>query len=158
MKPVQILTRTNLYMTQLVNPPRYVLGGSCCPLLPWLITPYKIKPESPSSHVVFNQVHACGMLMVDKAFGLLRDRWRLLSERCKEGQAEALPYVVVAACLLHNFLADCGEPVQEKVLLGTEVEPDHVPGFADFEGEGDGGGARMRDALASHLIIARPQT
>ncbi|KAJ4745743.1 nuclease [Rhynchospora pubera] len=157
MKPFQILTRSNLYHTQLVSPPRYVLGGSCCPLLPWLITPYQIRPESPSTHVVFNQVHACAMEMVNKAFGLVKDRWRLLSEKWKEGQAEALPYVVVAGCLLHNFLENCGEPVPEKVLLGTELVPEPLPGFADFEGEGDEGGIRMRDALASHLIMARPQ-
>ncbi|KAJ1700318.1 hypothetical protein LUZ63_000097 [Rhynchospora breviuscula] len=157
MKPLQILTRSNLYHTQLVSPPRYVLGGSCCPLLPWLITPYTIGPQSPSTHVVFNQVHACAMDMVNKAFGLVKDRWRLLSEKWKEGQAEALPYVVVAGCLLHNFLENCGEPVPEKVLLGTELVPEPLPGFADFEGEGDEGGIRMRDALASHLIMARPQ-
>lgn len=157
MKPVQILTQTNLYQTQLVTLPRYVLGGSCCPLLPWLITPYKIGLESPSGHVVFNQVHACGMEMVNKAFGLVKDRWRLLGQSWKEGQAEALPYVVVASCLLHNFLENCGEPVPEKVLLSTDVVPEPLPGFADFEGEGDEGGVRMRDALASHLIMTRPQ-
>ncbi|XP_078150970.1 LOW protein: nuclease-like protein [Carex rostrata] len=157
MKPVQILTQTNLYQTQLVTLPRYVLGGSCCPLLPWLITPYKIGSESPSGHVVFNQVHACGMEIVNKAFGLVKDRWRLLGQSWKEGQAEALPYVVVAGCLLHNFLENCGEPVPEKVLLSTETVPEPLPGFADFEGEGDEGGVRMRDALASHLIMTRPQ-
>jgi DDE superfamily endonuclease len=122
------------------------------------MTPYKISTESPPSHVIFNQVHACSMEIVNKAFVLVKDRWRLLSEKWKEGQAEALPYVVVAGCLLHNFLENCGELVPEKVLLSTEAVSKPLPGFADFEGEGDEGGVRMRDALASHLIMARPQT
>lgn len=98
------------------------------------------------------------MEIVNKAFGLVKDRWCLLSERWKEGQAEALPYVVVVGCLLHNFLENCCEPVPEKVLHSTEALPESLPGFADFEGEGDEGGVRMRDALASHLIMARPQS
>ena len=48
--------------------------------------------------------------MIERAFGLLKGRWRRL--KCLEIQAvEEMPSVVSAGCLLHNFclLADEGD-------------------------------------------------
>ncbi|KAJ0961309.1 hypothetical protein J5N97_000715 [Dioscorea zingiberensis] len=40
----------------------------------------------------------------------LRSRWQLLRVVWKEECAEALPLVIVACCLLHNYLIKCSEP------------------------------------------------
>ncbi|KAJ3677255.1 hypothetical protein LUZ60_002979 [Juncus effusus] len=152
MIPIQILRRTSLFKSGLIVPPRYVLGDSSCPLLPWLITPYRKDPNSDlvSSQLVFNEVHNQGMEIVNKAFRMVKDRWRLLIGGWKETQAHALPYIVVTSCLLHNFLISCGEPLPEaEKMVPIEM------GFGEFEGEGDEGGERMRDALASHLFNVR---
>ncbi|KAL6651929.1 hypothetical protein ACP70R_010854 [Stipagrostis hirtigluma subsp. patula] len=164
--PAEILPRTKLYSSQSIvlanaphgeliggSVPRYFLGPACSPLLPWLVTPYKEETgaaDGLSKESIFNHVHAHGMQVVRNAFGHVRARWRLLEE-CWEGECqEALPYVVVAGCLLHNFLIKCGEPMHEGIQVGANCDADV---FVDFEGENDKEGERIRDVLAAHLSL-----
>ncbi|PKA51492.1 hypothetical protein AXF42_Ash002857 [Apostasia shenzhenica] len=162
MPPAEILPRTKLYSSQAVvlaggpplqlngvgsSVPRYFLGGSCCPLLPWLLTPFAGN-HGGGAAAVFNVVHGRGMELVHRAFGRLRARWQLLRGVWKEECAEALPFVIVAACLLHNYLIKCSEPLPEDwEAVAAEVES----GFPEFEGTGDEAGEKIRGALASHL-------
>ncbi|KAL5214601.1 hypothetical protein ABZP36_003753 [Zizania latifolia] len=169
MAPADILPRTKLYSSQslvLANAPhgeliggsvpRYFLGPACCPMLPWLVTPYTNMDamDDMSKERIFNHVHSHGMLLVRNAFGHVRSRWRLLDECWKGECQEALPYVVIAGCLLHNFLIKCGEPAPEEVQGSADAEL-----FSDFEGEKDKEGKRIRDVLATHLsLVAINQT
>lgn len=168
MAPAEILPRTKLYSSQslvLANAPhgeliggsvpRYFLGPACCPMLPWLVTPYNDMDakNGMSKESIFNNVHSHGMRLVRNAFGHVRSRWRLLDECWKGECQEALPYVVVAGCLLHNFLIKCGEPDPEEIQEGAAAEL-----FSDFEGEKDKEGERIRDVLAVHLsLVSRNQ-
>uniref|UniRef100_A0A0A9ENT3 DDE Tnp4 domain-containing protein n=1 Tax=Arundo donax TaxID=35708 RepID=A0A0A9ENT3_ARUDO len=91
------------------------------------------------------------MQVVKNAFGHVRARWRLLEECWKGECQQALPYVVVAGCLLHNFLIKCGEPMPEEIKGDADA-------FVDFEGEKDKEGERIRDVLAAHLsLVSRSQ-
>ncbi|KAK3006057.1 hypothetical protein RJ639_016675 [Escallonia herrerae] len=53
--------------------PQYVLGGSCLPLLPWLLMPFGGSGESRTnvswSEAAYNSVHGHGMELAGKAFG-----------------------------------------------------------------------------------------
>jgi hypothetical protein len=91
--------------------------------------------------------------VVKNAFGHVRARWRLLDESWKGECQEALPYVVVAGCLLHNFLNKCGEPMPEEIQGNSDADE-----FGDFEGDKDMEGERIRDVLAAHLsLVSRNQ-
>ncbi|XP_003579375.1 protein ALP1-like [Brachypodium distachyon] len=161
-----ILRRSKLYASQsrvLANAPhgeliggsvpRYFLGPACVPLLPWLVTPYKDAADGMSKESIFNGVHAHGARLVERAFGHVRARWKLLGESWKGECQEALPYVVVAGCLLHNFLIKCGEPMPDADGVPAEADV-----FVDFEGERDREGERIRDVLAAHLsLVSRNQ-
>ncbi|PQM42023.1 hypothetical protein Pyn_25598 [Prunus yedoensis var. nudiflora] len=96
--------------------PQYILGDSCFPLLPWLLTPYIRSDEADSFgslEKAFNSVHSRAMGLVDTAFGRVRARWQLLSRQWKEECVEFLPFVIVTGCLLHNFLIKCSEPMPD---------------------------------------------
>uniref|UniRef100_J3M1Y4 DDE Tnp4 domain-containing protein n=1 Tax=Oryza brachyantha TaxID=4533 RepID=J3M1Y4_ORYBR len=168
MGPAEILPRTKLYSSQslvLANAPhgeliggsvpRYFLGPACCPMLPWLVTPYNDMDakDDMSKESIFNHVHSHGMRLVRNAFAHVRSRWRLLDECWKGECQEALPYVVVAGCLLHNFLIKCDEPAPEEVQRCAAAEQ-----FPDFEGEKDKEGERIRDVLAAHLSLTAQQS
>lgn len=144
--------------------PQYILGESCFPLLPWLITPYRNTDTDDhddedddvdvddgclnlsSSKQAFNSVHNRGMELLDTAFGRLRARWRILSKEWKEESIESFPYVVVTCCLLHNFLIKSNEEFPDE---DSDYIRDHD--LPDYEGEGDETGERIRSAIASDL-------
>ncbi|OAY85879.1 hypothetical protein ACMD2_16389 [Ananas comosus] len=161
MTPAEIVPQTKLYKAQSAilatgpsvelsgsSVPRYIIGPSCCPLLPWLVTPFGKHDSEPNSSKcgIFNHVHARGTELAEGAFRLVKARWRLLSTTWKEECADALPYVVIAGCLLHNYLIKRDEPLLDEVEVGVEEE-----GFPDFEERGDEVGERIREVIASHL-------
>ncbi|KAL0340450.1 UNVERIFIED_CONTAM: hypothetical protein Sradi_4561800 [Sesamum radiatum] len=127
--------------------PQYILGDSCHPLLPWLLTPYsENNRELSSSEIAFNGVHRRGMELIGTAFGKVKQRWKLVGKKWKEQCIEAFPFVIVSCCLLHNFLIKCSE-----MLPDEHAEGYRDAGFPVFDGEDNESGKRIRDALASHL-------
>ncbi|KAJ8767702.1 hypothetical protein K2173_020642 [Erythroxylum novogranatense] len=133
--------------------PQYIIGDSCLPLLPWLLTPYRtssIREESfNSGKREFNAAHKRAMGLVDTAFGRVKARWKLLGRRWKEECVECFPFVIVMACLLHNFLIKCSEPLPEDCVGWFKEEQ-----LAVFNGETDDeSGCRIRDSIAEHLSL-----
>ncbi|KAM0974345.1 hypothetical protein ACFX13_017829 [Malus domestica] len=165
MKPESIFRQSKLYLgveesRDLLNGPafelgngnsipQYILGDSCFPLLPWLLTPYVRSDEADSfssMEKAFNSVHTRAMGLVGTAFGRVRSRWQLLARQWKEECVEFLPFVVVTGCLLHNFLIKCSEPMPDDNVKGLKEEELPV-----FDGQVNESGERMRDVLAMHL-------
>lgn len=168
-KPQSILHQTKLFLRveesrELLNGPcyqlsdgnsvpQYILGDSCFPLLPWLITPYVRSYEEGdsfgSAEKEFNAVHNRAMGLVEMAFGRVRARWQLLSKMWKEECVGYLPFVIVMGCFLHNFLIKCSEPLpEENVGDSREGEEELTP---VSEVEVDESGRKIRDAIAQHL-------
>ncbi|WVZ12402.1 hypothetical protein V8G54_016932 [Vigna mungo] len=134
--------------------PQYILGEPCFPLLPWLLTPYNRVNEEDSfgsAERAFNCAHGNAMELVGNAFGGLRARWQLLatSRKWKLECVEHLPFVVVAGCLLHNFVVKCNEKMSDEGVGKGCLEKEE--GFPAFDGVGDENAVRVRDALAMHL-------
>lgn len=130
--------------------PQYILGDSCFPLLPWLLTPYNRVNEEDSfgsAERAFNDAHWNAMGLVRDAFARLRATWRILGaqRKWKRECVEYLPFVVVACCLLHNFVVKFNDGVKDQVVMEKEQ------GLPAFDGVGDENGVRVRDALALHL-------
>ncbi|KAG6496874.1 hypothetical protein ZIOFF_044749 [Zingiber officinale] len=160
--PAEIVTKSKLSKTQALllgtasstrelnggSLPKYLLGGSCCPLLHWLLTPYRDGESSSNSSkaATFNHFHACAMELVNRAFARLRMQWRLLPTSWKEECVQALPYVVVTSCLLHNFLIKSGDFMADGTYTSAVQQE-----FPNFDGKDDENGQRIREILATHL-------
>ncbi|XP_059635208.1 protein ALP1-like [Cornus florida] len=129
--------------------PQYILGDSCYPLLPWLLTSFVKSDERSSlssSERAFNSVHSRGMELVGTTFGRVRTRCQLLSKPWKEECIESFPFVIITCCLLHNFLIKCSEPFPDEAACYSKDQE-----LAVYQGEVDENGLRIRNALATHL-------
>ncbi|CAH9070304.1 unnamed protein product [Cuscuta epithymum] len=132
--------------------PQYILGDSCFPLLPWLLTPYPGSAEegdlSPAE-AAFNAVHDRAMNVLRKSFGRIRMRWKLVADKWKGQCDEAFPFVFVSCCLLHNFCIKCSELLPDESAQFLR-RIDEFPVCHDVEF--DNSGKKTRDALASLLV------
>ena len=79
-----------------------VLGDEAYPLLPWLIKPYNFGSALTRSDKLFNKKFCSARVTGERAFGILKARWRCLLKRL-DNQMENVLAAVIACCVLHNI-------------------------------------------------------
>ncbi|KAK3107882.1 hypothetical protein FSP39_024372, partial [Pinctada imbricata] len=80
----------------------HLLGDAAYPLKEWLLTPYRDNGHLTRKQRRFNEVHSAKRQVIERAFGLLKNRFRRLQfinmisidEICK---------TIVCACVFHNI-------------------------------------------------------
>lgn len=94
----------------------FILGDAAYPLSTWLMKPYPIQASiCHSAKRSFNITHAKARVVVEHAFGRLKQRWRrLYSMDCKKVATAAM--WVHACVILHNFCE----------LKGDFLEPEQI--------------------------------
>lgn len=63
-------------------------------------------------HEYFNFKLSSARMRVEQSFGLLKNRWRMLTGTMLH-DATAMADIVTAACVLHNLLIDSGDNVMD---------------------------------------------
>ncbi|XP_065418090.1 uncharacterized protein LOC135974373 [Chrysemys picta bellii] len=126
-----------------VEMPIVILGEPAYPLMPWLMKPYTGSLDS--SQDLFNyRLNKCRMV-VERAFGHLKGRWRTLLTRSDLSQTN-IPIVIAACCVLHNLCESKGETS----MAGWEAEANHLA--ADYA-QPDTRAIRRAHQEAQHIRV-----
>lgn len=95
-------------MRRVIPRGRYLLGDLAYPLRPWLMPPFSCKLghvlPPPERH--YNKLQAGTRICVERAFGILKARWRLLGGRVRQHDKHDVAKVVTACTVLHNICCD----------------------------------------------------
>ncbi|XP_066600049.1 putative nuclease HARBI1 [Prorops nasuta] len=94
-------------LTNAENPllPRtlHLLGDSAYPLLINVLTPFRDSGNLAPQQIKYNVKHASIRSVIERAYGLLKGKWRRL--KCLDVNSISMANnIVAAACVLHNFL------------------------------------------------------
>ena len=92
--------------------PHIIVGDEAFPLLHNVMRPYPGKTEGTLTReeAVFNYRLSRARMVVENAFGILAQRWRIFSRKIPLS-TKNVDKVVKAACVLHNYLCeDCTVP------------------------------------------------
>ncbi|CAJ1061507.1 putative nuclease HARBI1 [Xyrichtys novacula] len=112
-----VLRRSPMYKEYLYPPAGYALlgdGGYPCLRHPvTIIMPYR-HPLAGRVEERFNQHHTRARNVVERAFGMLKTRWRAIFLRALEIRAVFAPKVVTACCILHNLCLATGDIPEEE--------------------------------------------
>ena len=112
-----------------INP--YLVGDAAYPLSKWLMKPFPYSRNLSAQQEAFNLTLSQARVSIERAFGVLKGRWRILLDKvCLEPSLVA--DVVVACTVLHNMCQDRNEP-EENVLdryMDTSNDDDHFQGVA----------------------------
>ena len=84
-------------------------------------------------------------MVVERAFGNLKCRWRCLLKTLEES-TEEVPRTVIPCCILHNICTLRGDELEE--YAGAVADEENVVDFGQFA---LGQGNRVRQALANYL-------
>lgn len=115
--------------------PYALVGDAAYPCRPWMLAPYKGHKDGLSREEYhWNFVQSSTRMCVERAFGMLKGRWRILLKRM-DVHLKSVPELVTVCLLLHNMCIIFGdnfwktEWMQEatcEVHNGMSVA--HIPG------------------------------
>ncbi|RXN29305.1 nuclease HARBI1 [Labeo rohita] len=143
--PTKVLRNSPVYAGSLYPPPgKCILGDGGYPCLSapiCLITPYREPVQNPVQ-ARFNSKHSRARSIVERAFGMMKARWRSLYFKALEVSPVFVPEVVACCSVLHKlnlFNGDIVEPVEE----------DHDDGPPQPHNLEPRGGEHVRNNLAA---------
>jgi hypothetical protein len=85
-----------------IPPGFYLLGDFGFPLLRWLVTPFRDYGNLTRQQKLFNKTHSICREVIERAFGMLKNRFRRLY-KFEILDMALLVDCVLAACVLHNI-------------------------------------------------------
>ena len=94
-----------------------ILGDSAFPFRIWLMKPYthaNLTPEEAN----FNYRLSCTRMVIERAFGQLKSRWRVLYQKL-ECQPEAVKLATLACLSLHNICIAANDSLPPHLDLTT---------------------------------------
>lgn len=113
----------------------WLLGDQGYPLEPWLLTP--VPQPSSNKEEKFNKLHSLARNTIERAFGLLKARFRcLLKHRVLHYSHEKAAYIVYACAILHNIIVRKGGRIDEDIEIEENPDDGHNTVVSDFFREG----------------------
>ncbi|KAJ4922211.1 hypothetical protein JOQ06_026119 [Pogonophryne albipinna] len=117
-KTLHVPTSTSLPdAAHLGEMPFVMVGDAAFPLKPYLMRPYPGKNLTYQKRI-FNYRLSRARMVVENAFGILAARWRIFHRRINL-HPKNVDTLVVAGCILHNFLL---APSENQSLLDEEEQ------------------------------------
>lgn len=93
----------------------YIIGDKIYhPVLSWLIPSFKDHGAMTQAQKNFNVVHAKTRQVIERAFSLLKGRFRRL-KYLDMNRCDMISYVVLACCVLHNICLEGLEGVNDNI-------------------------------------------
>ncbi|KAL2088028.1 hypothetical protein ACEWY4_016856 [Coilia grayii] len=155
----RVLKNSPLYLERKYPPPGYFLigdGGYPCLSYPiTLMTPYR-QPLRNQLQAAYNSRLTKARVVVERAFGILKTRWRAIFLKALEVDIRYVPEVILCCTILHNICLSQGD------VLDVLDDEDGIAGAAGEEHPereaappGTVSGAQERDRLAG--LCCAPQ-
>ncbi|KAH9121548.1 hypothetical protein AeMF1_006791 [Aphanomyces euteiches] len=131
------------------------LGDAGYKLYSHIITPYPINLEMPDYKSHFNLIHSRTRMVVEQAFGLWKNTFRVFKTPLLHDTPEQMANLVKATLVLHNWFIDFKSQLDRLRIPRISRDWMHVGGdfvYPDELNLVDGHGARaVRDTIKEYL-------
>lgn len=103
----------------------HLLGDAAYALQKHIMVPYKNNGHLTEAQINFNQRLCSARVMVERAIGLLKGRFRSLLDKLYMKRTDLIPQYVIACCVLHNIC------ILHKDFIDVVInETDNIPAIA----------------------------
>ncbi|CAL9707207.1 unnamed protein product [Knipowitschia caucasica] len=147
----RVLKNSPVYVRAEYPPQGYFIlgdGGYPCIQQPiTIITPYKM-PLHNRVEERFNYCHSRARSIVERAFGMMKTRWRTTMFKALEVKIAFCTQVVTACAFLHNVCLTHGDVLEPDRDDDQPPPPPMPPGDA---GQSDARGIRLRERLSAQV-------
>jgi hypothetical protein len=95
----------------------YILGDSAYPLPTWLMTPFRGSGHLSDKQNNYNYLHSSTRMAIERAFAILKGRFRRLKYVDMDIVAD-ISDLVMTACVVHNICLASHEDTEEWIEKG----------------------------------------
>ena len=100
--------------------PYKLIGDAAYPVRPWMYCPFKGgKTTLSGKEANWNFIQSSTRMCVERAFGILKGRWRLIMKR-SEVPLRNMPDIVATCIVLHNICIVNNEGIEEDWIIEAE--------------------------------------
>ena len=100
--------------------PYKLIGDAAYPVRPWMYCPFKGgKTTLCGKEANWNFIQSSTRMCVERAFGILKGRWRVIMKRC-EVPLRSMPDIVATCIVLHNLCIMNKEGIEEDWIVEAE--------------------------------------
>ena len=103
-----------------------ILGDGGYPLTSWLVCPYNFTQTLIPQQKIFNKLLSSARVTVERAFGVLKARWRCLLTLL-DTSLENVNDVIITCFALHNFCQINNELYQNDEMLEYLIQEEKDP-------------------------------
>lgn len=135
-----------------VNVPLFLLGDKAYPMLPWIVKPYPDRGLN-AEQVSFNYRQSQARMVVERAFGRLKGRWRCLIKP-QDHHITLVSQVTAACCVLHNLCEEQNEEFDEEDNYVEDEDEEEEGGENENDGQNEQGqqwAHAIRNALCRYF-------
>lgn len=120
----RVLRASSVYRESKYPPHGYfILGDGGYPLLQQpicLVTPYRNPDQFNNVQNVFNTHHSRARSIVERAFGMLKVRWRSIFQKTVEMKHTKVARLITACAIMHNICVTLGDVLQPPAVNDEE--------------------------------------
>lgn len=100
----------------------HILGDSAYTLQKHVIVPYRDNGHLTVEESYFNKAHSSNRMMVERAIGLLKTRWRYLSVKLPMRRTDLIPYYIMSVCVLHNICLKRNDAFEYPIVIPDTID------------------------------------
>lgn len=145
----RVFRQSDIYgrITDLANPliqhDHHILGDSAYPLMQNLLTPFRDNGHLTRDQINYNVKLSCIRSVIERAFAQLKGKFRRL-KYLDIGDPDFGTEIIVAACVLHNFIILQNEDDDEDEVLAAIEEANDGEEHEEEPNEGRNAGVHKR--------------
>jgi len=98
----------------------HLLGDGAHSLHKRVMTPYQDNGQLNPRQRNYNFMHSSPRMAIERAFGLLKGRWRSLLSLLAMDRVERIPHHIMARCVLHNICLLRRDDLQALAVGGND--------------------------------------
>ncbi|XP_025157514.1 protein ALP1-like [Harpegnathos saltator] len=137
MRVFRLSSLENLCTAQNFPENSHILGDAACSIQKYVMVPFKDNGHLTDVQIKYNTCLSQARMMVEKAIGLLKGRFRSLLDTLPMRRTDLIPKYIVACCILHNICLlqndhmdipviveqnECAQNVEMGILQGLREE------------------------------------
>lgn len=104
----------------------HLVGDSAYTIHKHLLVPFRNNGHLTDQQIYFNNSLSSVRVTIERAFGLLKNRFRRILNCCPLTDMEFIPKYVLACCVLHNMCLMKNDLIDIEVINAENVHPNIV--------------------------------